>query len=663
MQLGQKIGPFEIVKELGSGAMGSVYRANFTRPDGGVEVVAFKVVALGLLGNESAMARFNREAAILKQLRHPNIVRLVGHGRFGKSPPTPYIAMEYVEGESLDRVLARRLKLGWEEVIEYAKQLCSALQYAHEKGIIHRDLKPSNLMVARDGTLKLTDFGIAKDTDVTALTGANSTIGTAAYMSPEQCRGDRNLSNKSDLYSLGIVLFELITGRKPFVAETTVDMFMKHVQETPPRASRFVTDLPVWLDNLVLFLMEKDKDKRPLDAATVGRMLADIEEKMQNQQSAGLEVASSRKKDRALGVSELDAADLEAARALKGGKAGKKKKKKKIPLLQRQWVRAIPALVAVLAIIGGLVYFLQPPGQQALADAVTKANAPETKIKAAEAYLAKYGTTDDDTTKGVRKQLRETRGQQIEQVMDKRYGSSLAKPTERTEADAYNAAWSGMDLEQKGDLAAAQKVWTGLRNREAEIKDDFLEGWGWFADDRIRQLREVDEKIRGLREQLKDMEVNEKPWKFDATDPESLAKLAIRLGASGGVPLIFDDPERNKVKHVSDIPKARRVYADLTKMTDKKPEHRSWFLMAVRERGANFDPKADDGKVRAENLTKQLEAIKAEWARIKDFTDSPAEKRECRNRCRELADCYADETDDVVKKIVEDARQLLPLMK
>ena len=99
--------------------------------------------------------------------------------------------MEFIDGEALDRVLARRGRLTWEEVVAYGKQLCKALQHAHEKGIIHRDLKPSNLMITPDGTLKLTDFGIAKDTDVTALTGANSTIGTAAYMSPEQCKGDK----------------------------------------------------------------------------------------------------------------------------------------------------------------------------------------------------------------------------------------------------------------------------------------------------------------------------------------------------------------------------------------------------------------------------------------------------------------------------------------
>src|SRR5919197_3639282 len=112
--------------------------------------------------------------------------------------------MEYVEGESLDRVMARRGRMSWEEVVALGQQLCGALQHAHERGIVHRDIKPSNIMVLPAGTLKLTDFGIAKDLDGTQLTSANCTVGTAAYMSPEQCRGEKIITHKSDLYSLGI---------------------------------------------------------------------------------------------------------------------------------------------------------------------------------------------------------------------------------------------------------------------------------------------------------------------------------------------------------------------------------------------------------------------------------------------------------------------------
>src|SRR5436190_3046154 len=292
MLVGQQIGPFEIEKELGSGAMGTVYRAKFHRSEEKVVTVALKVVALGLVGNEGAMARFEREANMLKQLKHPHIVRLIAHGKINKQ--NPYIAMEYIDGEALDRVLARRGKIGWEEVLAYGKQLCEALQYAHHKGIIHRDLKPSNLMITKTGVLKLTDFGIAKDTDVTALTGANSTIGTAAYMSPEQCKGDRNLSNKSDLYSLGIVFFELLTGRKPFITETTVEMFLKHVNEKAPRIGKLVNELPTKFEALILQLLEKDKEDRPVDASWVARMLGEVEEDAFQRKSAGLAIAEVR---------------------------------------------------------------------------------------------------------------------------------------------------------------------------------------------------------------------------------------------------------------------------------------------------------------------------------------------------------------------------------
>src|SRR5262245_31014991 len=212
MQPGQTFGPFVIEKALGSGAMGAVYRARYKKDN---RKMALKIISLGLIGNETSRARFDREASILKQLNHPNIVGFFGAGR---SQGTPYYAMEFIEGESLDHVMNRRGRLTWEEVIQLGGQLCDALQHAHEKGIIHRDLKPSNLMILPDRTIKLTDFGIAKDTDVTALTAANCTVGTAAYMSPEQCRGEKTLTAKSDLYSLGVVFFELLTGRKPFLA-------------------------------------------------------------------------------------------------------------------------------------------------------------------------------------------------------------------------------------------------------------------------------------------------------------------------------------------------------------------------------------------------------------------------------------------------------------
>src|SRR5438552_2055757 len=252
MLVGQQVGPFLIDRELGAGAMGAVYRGRYTKTN---QLVAVKVMAPGL-GSTSASAtdRFEREAKILKQLNHPNIVKLFG---VGKHHGTRYLAMEYIEGESLDHVMARRGRITWEEVVTLGQQLCAGLQYAHEKGIVHRDLKPSNLMVLADGTVKLTDFGIAKDLDVTQLTAANCTVGTAAYMSPEQCRGDPNITAKSDLYSLGVMFYELLTGKKPFLAESAMIMFELHVSGTYERPSRMVLDIPIWLDTLVCQLMEK----------------------------------------------------------------------------------------------------------------------------------------------------------------------------------------------------------------------------------------------------------------------------------------------------------------------------------------------------------------------------------------------------------------------
>ncbi|HEY1188476.1 MAG TPA: serine/threonine-protein kinase, partial [Gemmata sp.] len=439
MLVGQQIGPFEIESELGSGAMGTVYKAKFHRSAEKVVPVALKVVALGLLGNEGAMARFDREANILKQLKHPNIVRLIAHGKINKS--NPYIAMEFIDGEPLDRVLARRGKLGWEEVAAYGKQLAEALQYAHDKGIIHRDLKPSNLMITKDGALKLTDFGIAKDTDVTALTGANSTIGTAAYMSPEQCKGDRNLSNKSDLYSLGIVFFELLTGRKPFTAETTVEMFLKHVNEKAPRIGKFANELPPKFESLILQLLEKDKDNRPVDAAWVARMIGEIEEDAFARKSAGLSVAQARTaKPVNQAGDKMDAADKEAARALRG-KRKKSKKKEMVPLLERKWVHAV-GLASVLAVlIAGAFFALRPASADRLYADYKRADTPAAKAEAAAKYLGAYGAKGGERADEVAAGFREATVQDRERQLSNRNAApALRKPAEGDDPEAFEQA-------------------------------------------------------------------------------------------------------------------------------------------------------------------------------------------------------------------------------
>ncbi|MER3442439.1 MAG: hypothetical protein C4296_13890 [Gemmataceae bacterium] len=345
MVVGQRIGPFHIERELGSGAMGAVYLARYEKSDA---LVALKVITPALGNNPKVLARFEREAAILRKLRHPHIVRLLATGRHQRSP---FYAMEYIEGESLDQVLRRRGRIPWEEVVRWGKQIASALHHAHANGVIHRDIKPSNIMITRQGDAKVTDFGIAKDLDDTALTSANCAVGTAAYMSPEQCRGERNLTARSDIYSLGVVFYELLTGRKPFQADNAMEMFLQHCQGTFERPSRLVMDIPAWLDTLVCQMLEKEPHKRPVDAAMVERALEEVQEKVEALRSAGLEAVAQKSKE------DADAAYLRSLLQKTGKRPRKPSSGRKLALLAFK-IAGTSALL--LLIVGLLVYALWP---------------------------------------------------------------------------------------------------------------------------------------------------------------------------------------------------------------------------------------------------------------------------------------------------------------
>ena len=356
MLIGQTIGPFKVEKELGSGAMGTVYRATFSKDDGRVRRVAIKVIAPGLGDNERIQARFEREAAILKQLKHPNIVRLLATG---KTQGRPFYAMEYIEGYALDHQLATSGRVHWEKMIELGKQICASLQHAHDNGIIHRDLKPSNLMLDRNGVLKLTDFGIAKDSDMSGLTSANSTVGTAAYMSPEQCRGERDLTPKSDLYALGIVFYELLTGRKPFAAENAMDMFIQHVSGTFERPSRIVMDIPPWLDTLVCQLMEKKPEHRPADAGTVSQALDEVKQRVESHKSLGVEMAGKVAR-------KGEGKEKQLAEEIVAGKRIKKKKEKAKTELRKTLLAASGISLLLIGIVIALFYALQGPSAETM---------------------------------------------------------------------------------------------------------------------------------------------------------------------------------------------------------------------------------------------------------------------------------------------------------
>ena len=257
--------PFELTEQIGEGGMGVVYRARY--------VVNNREFAVKMLPadvtDRTALARFEREMEVLKDMRHPNIVRCFGGACEDKRR---FYAMELVEGGTLEDVLQRRGKPSWEQVVEYGLQMCAALECSHQRGVIHRDVKPANFLIAANGQLKLSDFGLASVASNRRITNPGKTAGTFLYMAPEQIRGG-DVIPQTDLYALGCVFFELLTGRPPFAAETPAATLHQHCKQPPPRVTEFALDCPAALEDLVLRLLEKDAAKRPASAAEVAKEL------------------------------------------------------------------------------------------------------------------------------------------------------------------------------------------------------------------------------------------------------------------------------------------------------------------------------------------------------------------------------------------------------
>ncbi len=253
--------------------MGVVYKATYLKTG---QKVALKMLAPDLTADPKVAKRFEREMDILQKLKHPNIIRYYGGSTSGNQR---WYAMELISGGSLDRVIKEKGKLSWEDVVDYGIQIAMALEHSHAAGVIHRDLKPANLLLASNNTIKLTDFGIARDTDATALTQAGKTVGTMAYMAPEQITGKQPISRKTDLYSLGCVLYEMLTGKTPFESPTQPEVMFKHLQEEPPQVRELAWQTPVWLERLIEELMAKNPDDRPFDALAVQVKLQEVKKK------------------------------------------------------------------------------------------------------------------------------------------------------------------------------------------------------------------------------------------------------------------------------------------------------------------------------------------------------------------------------------------------
>lgn len=470
----KRIGRFELQHKLGAGGMGVVYEA--------LDVEQGTHIALKFLPSEFSdhrrrSARFERELDILKKLRHPNIVRCHGGMRYGHQR---LFAMELVRGGSLKELIAARGRIPWEAVVEYGIQICQALAHAHEHGIIHRDIKPANILLTKDQQVKVTDFGIARDQDATALTAAGKTVGTLGYVAPEQIRSDKSLSNQTDLYSLGCTLFEMLAGQLPFNAKDPAEMMFKHTQERPPRVSTLALDCPIWLDRLISQLLEKDPRKRPRDALMVANALEDVKERV-----------AAR-----LGSLDYDATGkptAKRARVPPKKRRGTRKAEEYVPFWERAWFLA----TCLILIIAGVTWTLWPLDVHELhakANTFMQSDDPRDWV-AAKKYIESLqekdteGMYEADVQRWIEK-IEMYRAQRRYEV-NLRFGKTPESEAERLYARAH-------EYEKNGDRVTAYRKYQSMLN----LLDDSPE-YRPFINLAKRRMRQIEQVETGTEERFK----------------------------------------------------------------------------------------------------------------------------------------------------------------
>jgi serine/threonine-protein kinase len=342
---------YELDGVVGRGGMAEVYRARDIRLD---RVVAIKTLRTDLARDHTFQARFRREAQSAASLNQPSIVAVYDTGEdMATGIPVPYIVMEYVDGRTVRDLLQDDHRLLPERALEIISGVLGALEYSHQSGIVHRDIKPGNVMVTRNGDIKVMDFGIARamsDNQAT-MTQTAQVIGTAQYLSPEQARGER-VDARSDLYSTGCLMYELLTGRPPFTGDSPVAIAYQHVRENPVPPSVVDPEIPPWADAIVLKAMAKDPADRYQSAA---EMRMDVQRAM-----SGMPVAAPTRLDMYQGTQQMGAATMMASPTTAvppydyaGEETGDEP-----PRRGRRALLWIVGLLVVLGAVGALAYLL-----------------------------------------------------------------------------------------------------------------------------------------------------------------------------------------------------------------------------------------------------------------------------------------------------------------
>lgn len=332
-------GRYELMEKIGDGGMAVVYKAKDKLLN---RFIAVKILRPEFTKDASFVENFKRESQAAAGLSHPNIVGVYDVGKEGN---INYIVMELVEGRTLNELIAEQAPMDYRTVIDIAKQVASALKLAHKNKIIHRDVKPHNIMVTSDGVVKLADFGIAKAVNDATLSTNSKVIGSVHYFSPEQARGNY-VDERSDLYSLGIVMYEMLTGRVPFEGENPVSIALKHINEEIVSPSEFVSGIPPALERAVLKATNKFQTNRFNSAEELIEELDNIEfvtkvvgHSIFNEASAAVEKSKSR----------------EVEEEVEDSGKGSKKKRKKTPAekKKRRIILGVVLLLLVLAGVGG----------------------------------------------------------------------------------------------------------------------------------------------------------------------------------------------------------------------------------------------------------------------------------------------------------------------
>ncbi len=342
-----RLGPFALEERLGDAKSSNVYRAIHLQQR---RQMAVRIVSQARADSNATVEEFAKEAEFLKTLDHPGVVRCFGAGVFEKES---YLVSELVRGESFDAVLARRGRLPWDTVVDYAVQICNALEYAHQRGTLHLRLNSAKLLLTEDGTIKIAGFLGNRLNEVPRDVVADRPLDQLACTPPELIVGKPAPSQQSDLYSLGCVLFQMLTGRLPFPAATHVEMINCHIKEVAPRVTTLEMDCPVWLESLVAQLLEKHPSRRPHFASAVAVALRETREKVEARTGLAQHAVSGR-----ASALQIPQKNTDVKRLLRRKSA---RKETASPIYERPWFLAI--CVALLLLPVGWAFWPASEGE------------------------------------------------------------------------------------------------------------------------------------------------------------------------------------------------------------------------------------------------------------------------------------------------------------